>query len=48
MYNISELMQKLDMLSLLLEFADNPQLKVLAKFLAECISSSESFVIFLG
>ncbi len=48
MHNISELMQKLDMLSPLLDAADNPQLKVLAKFLAERISSPESFVTFLG
>lgn len=48
MQRTDELMEKLDALSPLLDKADDPQLKVLAKFLAERISSPESFVTFLG
>lgn len=48
MRNMQEIMKKLDALSPLLDAADDPQLKILARFLAERIDSPESFVTFLG
>lgn len=48
MRDFSELMDKLDMMSPLIDAIDDPQIKSLSKFLAERISSPESFVTFLG
>lgn len=48
MRDITKLISKLDALSPMLDYANDPQLKILAKFLAERIASPESFVTFLG
>lgn len=48
MRDITKLRSKLDALSPILDYANDPHLKILTKFLAERIGSPESFVTFLG